>query len=209
MSTIYLLRHGETVWNTLGRFQGQKDSPLTTLGIEQADFVANVLYHELSVDGQSFEMQVSPLGRTRETASRIRRSLSLPSVEDARLMEVTVGSWDGMTRFEIDSEFPGYLDGSDAFDWYFKSPDGESFDDACNRAKAWIADIGRPTIAISHGLFGRIIRGVYTGLSKREMLELPVPQDGFYRLHDGAFCLIDGLSRAPTQAPCPTPAPSA
>ena len=200
MSTIYLLRHGETVWNTLGRFQGQKDSSLTTLGIEQADFVANVLYHELSDDGQSFEMQVSPLGRTRETASRVRRLLSLPSIEDARLMEVTVGSWDGMTRFEIDSEFPGYLDGSDAFDWYFKSPDGESFDDACNRAKAWIADIGRPTIAVSHGLFGRIIRGVYTGLSKREMLELPVPQDGFYRLHDGAFCLIDGLSPATVPA---------
>ncbi|MGG2478001.1 histidine phosphatase family protein, partial [Rhizobium sp. BR5] len=33
-----------------------------------------------------------------------------------------------------------------------------------------------PTIAISHGLFGRILRGVHLGLSKLEMLELPVPQ---------------------------------
>ncbi|EHH02568.1 histidine phosphatase family protein [Agrobacterium tumefaciens] len=195
MSTIYLLRHGETVWNTLGRFQGQKDSSLTAHGIEQADLVSDILYRKLSDEDQSFEMQVSPLGRTRETASRVRRVLPLPSIEDARLMEVTVGSWDGMTKFEIDSEYPGHLDGSDAYDWYFRSPDGESFDDACNRAKAWIADIGRPTIAISHGLFGRIIRGVYAGLSKREMLELPVPQDGFYRLHDGAFCFVDGLPR--------------
>lgn len=194
MSAIYLLRHGETVWNSLGRFQGQKDSSLTALGVEQADFVASILCHELSQADQSFEMQVSPLGRTRETASRVQRVLSLPSTEDARLMEVTVGSWDGMTRFEIDSEFPGYLEGSDAFDWYFKSPDGESFDDACGRAKAWIADRRRPTIAISHGLFGRIIRGVYAGLSKREMLELPVPQDGFYRLHHGTFCFVDGSS---------------
>ena len=194
MSTIYLVRHGETVWNNLGRIQGQKDSSLTAHGVEQVDFVAGLLYRELAEDGQSFQMQVSPLGRTRETALRVKQVLALPSIEDARLMEVTVGSWDGMTKFEIGSEFPGYLDGSDVFDWYFRSPDGESFDDACNRAKAWIADIKRPTIAISHGLFGRIIRGVYAGLSKREMLELPVPQDGFYHLHDGMFHFVDGLS---------------
>jgi broad specificity phosphatase PhoE len=194
VSDIYLLRHGETVWNTLGRFQGQKDSSLTALGIEQADFVASILGRELSEANQPLEMQVSPLGRTRETAIRIQRVLPLPCIENARLMEVTTGSWDGMTKLEIDSEFPGHLDGSDAFDWYFKSPDGENFDDACGRAKAWIADIRRPTIAISHGLFGRIIRGVYVGLSKREMLELPVPQDGYYRLRDGAFYFVDGLS---------------
>ncbi|MCA1444556.1 histidine phosphatase family protein [Ensifer sp. IC4062] len=191
---IYLLRHGETVWNTLGRFQGQKDSPLTARGIEQADFIAKVLCRELSEDLRSFEIQVSPLGRTRQTAGRVKRALSLVSIEDTRLMEVTAGSWDGMTKFEIDSEFPGALDDSDVFDWYFRSPDGERFDDACNRAKAWIADIQRPTVAISHGLFGRIIRGVYAGLSKGEMLELPVPQDGFYRLHEGDFSFIDGSS---------------
>jgi len=108
-------------------------------------------------------------------------------------MEVSIGSWDGLTRFEIDNEFPGSLDGSDAFDWYFRSPDGESFDTACARAKGWIAAVGGPTVAVSHGLFGRLIRGVYAGMSKREMLELPVPQDGFYRLSKGEFRVIDKL----------------
>jgi len=106
-------------------------------------------------------------------------------------MEVTVGSWDGMTKYEIDMEYPGALDGSDVYDWYFRSPDGETFDDACNRARDWISDVKRPTIALSHGLFGRIVRGVYAGLSMRETLELPVPQDGFYLLCDGGFSLID------------------
>lgn len=118
------------------------------------------------------------------------RLLPLIAHDDARLMEVSVGCWDGMTKFEIDNEFPGMLDGADAFDWYFRSPDGESFDAACARAKDWLAATRSPTIAISHGLFGRLIRGVYSGLSKREMLELPVPQDGFYRLYDGEFCLV-------------------
>jgi broad specificity phosphatase PhoE len=189
---IYLLRHGETIWNTLGRFQGQKDSPLTKRGIEQADLAAQLLDREISVTARFYQMHVSPLGRARETAARVQRVVPLPGHDDARLMEVSIGSWDGLTRFEIDNEFPGMLDGADAFDWYFRSPDGESFDAACMRAKSWLADIQGPTVAISHGLFGRLVRGVYAGLSKREMLDLPVPQDGFYRLSQGEFSLIGG-----------------
>ncbi|ARM88932.1 phosphoglycerate mutase family protein [Rhizobium sp. CIAT894] len=191
---IYLLRHGETVWNSLGRFQGQKDSSLTKRGIEQADQAAKLLKKEIAGGEQSFQLYVSPLGRTQETAARVKRILPLATQLEPRLMEVTTGSWDGMTKFEIDNEFPGMLDGSDAFDWYFKSPDGESFDAACVRAKDWISGISGPTVAISHGLFGRLVRGVYSGLSKREMLELPVPQDGFYRLCYREFRLVSASS---------------
>ncbi|MBB6222545.1 histidine phosphatase family protein [Rhizobium leguminosarum] len=187
---IYLLRHGETIWNSLGRFQGQKDSSLTERGIEQAEQAAKLLKKEVAGREHSFQFHVSPLSRAQETAARVKRILPLVAHLEPRLMEVTIGSWDGMTKFEIDNEFPGMLDGSDAFDWYFKSPDGESFDAVCARAKDWIASLRGPTIAISHGLFGRLIRGVYSGLSKREMLELPVPQDGFYRLRDGEFTLV-------------------
>lgn len=106
-------------------------------------------------------------------------------------MEVTVGSWDGMTHFEIDMEYTGALQGADTFDWYFRSPDGETFDHACDRAKGWLADVYQPTIAISHGLMGRILRGVYMGLSRRAMLELPVPQNGFHRLADKQVDFIE------------------
>jgi probable phosphoglycerate mutase len=188
---IYLLRHGETVWNTAGRFQGQKDSPLTRRGIEQADQVGRLLARKIAGVEAQFEVHVSPLGRARQTAERIAQSIQLPSKDEARLMEVTVGSWDGMTHFEIDMEYPGALQGADTFDWYFRSPDGETFDDACDRAKGWLADISQPTIAISHGLMGRILRGVYMGLSRRAMLELPVPQNGFHQLADRRVDFIE------------------
>jgi len=74
---IYLLRHGETVWNTLGRFQGQKDSPLTQRGILQADQVAGRLAQEIGECSIPFEFHVSPLGRALETAARI--ALAVPS----------------------------------------------------------------------------------------------------------------------------------
>jgi broad specificity phosphatase PhoE len=189
---IYLLRHGETVWNTAGRFQGRKDSPLTRRGIEQADQIGILLSREIIGHEGQFKGYVSPLGRAKETAALIARFVPLTFEDEPRLMEVSVGSWDGMTLYEISAEYPDALNGSDAFDWFFRSPDGESFDQACKRVSSWVSEVSTPAIAISHGLTSRLLRGVYLGLSKREMLELPVPQSGFYRLHDGKSELVDG-----------------
>jgi broad specificity phosphatase PhoE len=188
---IYLLRHGETVWNSAGRFQGQKDSPLTPRGVEQADKAGARLAREIFGREDLFQIHVSPLGRTKEAAARIARSLRLPSKDEPRLMEVTIGSWDGLTHYEIDAEYPGALAGADAFDWFFRSPDGETFNSVCSRVESWLADASAPTIAISHGLTGRIVRGIYLGLSRRRMLELPAPQDGFFRLHGGQADFVE------------------
>jgi hypothetical protein len=40
-------------------------------------------------------------------------------------------------------------------------------------------------IAVSHGLIGRLIRGAYLGLSREQVLSLPVPQDVVWHLADG------------------------
>lgn len=188
---IYLLRHGETIWNSAGRFQGQKDSPLTQRGIEQADRMGMLLARELAGAENGFKGCVSPLGRAKQTAARIAKFVPIAFADEPRLKEVTIGSWDGMSHYEIDVEYPGALDGANAFDWNFRSPDGETFDDACKRAAAWLSETSSPTIAISHGLMSRLIRGMYLGMSRREMLELPVPQNGFYRLCDGHSELIE------------------
>ncbi|MGB6940365.1 MAG: phosphoglycerate mutase family protein [Xanthobacteraceae bacterium] len=68
---IYLLRHGETAWNTAGRSQGQKDSPLTKRGIEQANQMGMLLSQQIASREVEFRGYVSPLGRTKETSRRI------------------------------------------------------------------------------------------------------------------------------------------
>ncbi|WP_041679321.1 histidine phosphatase family protein [Rhizobium etli] len=191
MTTIFLLRHGETVWNEAGRFQGQKDSPLTERGQQQADEAGRRLARELERHPGQIDVHVSPLGRTKKTAARIARYVPLRSRDEPRLMEVTIGSWDGMSHYEIHMEYPGMLEGADAFNWFFRSPDGETFDAACARIKEWLSQLRSTTIAISHGLTGRLIRGMYLGLSREEMLELPVPQTGFYRLQNGQAQYIE------------------
>jgi probable phosphoglycerate mutase len=181
---IVLVRHGETAWNAEGRFQGRRDSPLTPRGIAQADQVGLRLAKELSGAWRAFEGHVSPLGRARQTATRIATLIPLAFRDEPRLTEVTFGTWDGMTPYEIDMEYPGALVGSDPHDWFFLSPDGETFEAACDRVRNWLSSLTSPTVAVTHGLTSRLIRGLYLGLDRREMLRLDVPQDGFVVLRD-------------------------
>lgn len=88
-----------------------------------------------------------------------------------------MSSWDGLTHIDIEAQWPGLLDGSTPFDWYFRSPDGESYEAVVERATDWLSELQGNVIAISHGLVGRIIRGTYLGLSKDDALGLPVPSD--------------------------------
>ena len=95
-----------------------------------------------------------------------------------------------MSHYEVSMEYSDALSGTDAFDWFFRSPDGESFEAVKARVSAWLHEAAVPSVAISHGLTGRIVRGVYLGLSDRTMLEQPVPQDGLYVLSDNDVRLL-------------------
>ena len=183
MHEIFLIRHGETEWNAQGRFQGKLDSALTDTGVRQAEAIGRRLAGlDLSCDA----FMTSPLGRTRHTATIIAGLAHLPPAQsDDRLAEVSLGSWDGLTHIDIDAQWPGLLDGSTPFDWFFRSPDGESYDAALQRAECWLRETQGVTLAVSHGLVSRIIRGAYSGLSKTEALSLPVSQDVIWRLSDG------------------------
>ena len=72
---IYLLRHGETLWNVEGRFQGRLDSPLTARGVQQAERCGRKLAATL---GQVDAVVASPLGRVRQTPRSSGRSAAIP-----------------------------------------------------------------------------------------------------------------------------------
>jgi probable phosphoglycerate mutase len=84
----------------------------------------------------------------------------------------------------------GVASGSTPFNWFFRSPDGESYDLAVQRARNWLDDAQGVVVAVSHGLIGRIIRGAYLGLPKTEALGLPVSQDTVWRLSNGQISAI-------------------
>ncbi len=186
---IYLLRHSETEWNAAKRFQGRLDSPLTHRGRDQAAQLGRALAAALG-SRPALPMHVSPLGRARETAAIVgRHFLGFgPLVSEPRLQEVSMGSWEGLTRAEVEARWPGLLDGASRSDWYFRSPDGESYPDAIGRVRAWLEGLDGPVVAVSHGLLGRLVRGAWLDLPKEDALALPVPQDMVWHLSLAGVC---------------------
>ncbi len=101
MTTILLVRHGETDWNRDNRFQGHADPPLNDRGRDQARELAARLA-DRGVDA----VFTSPLRRARETAEIIGGALALHVAAHEGLREVDVGEWQGLTRDEIAKRYP-------------------------------------------------------------------------------------------------------
>jgi probable phosphoglycerate mutase len=189
---IYLVRHGQTAFNAERRLQGHVDSPLTELGVRQARAVASLL-KDMVAGEPGWRIVSSPLGRARSTADIIARRLGIAQVEeDRRLIELSWGAWDGRLRSELEAEYP------DAFGrtgWAFDGPTAEPYEAVQARLADWLASLPpepeRRIIAVSHGVSGRVLRGVYGALPRDAAVAQDVPQDAVYRLVEGAIHRID------------------
>jgi len=194
IQTIYLLRHGETEFNTQGRYQGELDSPLTEVGVQQVQQNAQML-KSLIGNPDEWKIVSSPLGRAMQSTEIICETIGydVKKVEkDERLTEVAVGQWAGLTTKEIESSWPNLFQNTDVYNWYFNAPDGEAYDSVVSRLSAWLKDIQHVpnVIAISHGLTGRVLRGIYADLKKEDALKLEVSQDVFFKLTDKTITRI-------------------
>lgn len=190
--TIFLVRHGETEWNRARRYQGWGNSPLTERGIAQAEAIGRRL-STLSETADA-EIVASPLGRARRTAEIIARCLgrTAPLRLDDRLREISIGSWDGLGRAEIMARMGARFE---EFEWYFDTPDGESYDEFSGRIAAWLDEPrGGAVIAVCHGVTTRILRGLHAGLPRDAALRLEVPQDRIFRLAGG---IIEDIAVCP------------
>ena len=88
---IYMIRHGETDWNTKRLLQGATDIPLNQNGIELAEITAEALKHV------PFDIiYTSPLKRAFETAEIMRRDRPIPICSDERLKEISFGPYEGL-----------------------------------------------------------------------------------------------------------------
>lgn len=191
---IYLVRHGQTEFNQAQRLQGQRNSTLTELGVEQARRMGSHL-KPLVDDHDRWVMIASPLGRTVHTAEIIRETIGLKSeiTLDPRIQEVNVGDWEGFHHQEIEAMAPGVMKEPG---WLLRAPGGERYEDIAGRIGSFIAEIdetdGRRRIVVSHGIAGRILRGLYSGLAPDQIwVGRPPPQDAVFHLSGGKVVRID------------------
>ncbi|RKF15178.1 histidine phosphatase family protein [Roseovarius spongiae] len=175
---IWFLRHGETEWNLEGRIQGRRDSPLTARGraqaLRQGAIIAPIAARIMPGAGP---ILVSPLGRARETAA-----LALPDLParfEPRLAEIDTGAWEGRLKADLPA---GLCD----LEFYGAAPGGEGVEALMARVEALLQDLGRPTIIVSHGLLGQVLRGLVLGLDRALMGTLPNRQGCVMALSGGA-----------------------
>lgn len=150
-ASIALLRHGESVYITEGRFQGQADNPLSPLGQRQAQLAAA----RLAVPHRSpalplprrgpLEIAHSPLGRTTQTATFVAAAIAEatgaappPMRADPGVAEIAQGEWEGLHRDEVEAGWPEALAG-----WRFtpteaQAPGGERLVEVQLRARGVI-----------------------------------------------------------------------
>lgn len=186
--TLFFARHGETVANRQGRFQGRTlDTSLTSLGIEQARTIARIM--QRNVDDLSRLSRISSsLHRARHTMEIVLSTLGLRADSyaiDDRIIEIDLGAWDGLTKQEARALDPAAYDAREADKWNVRSIDSrENYSDVARRATSWICDLKTDTFAISHGAFTRILRGLLAGASWQEMSALDEPQGCVFRARE-------------------------
>lgn len=186
---LYLLRHGETIWNRAKRLQGQRDTPLTLNGARQAEAMGKALARELG-GGAPAVFFASPLGRTKQTAAIVADMIEHDPeaiIHDDRLMEVTFGIWDGLNIEELRADHNDAWQSRLEDRWRFVPPSGESYQMVGKRVGAFLADLPaeNPIVVVAHGAHNRVFRGLWRGLEPEVFLGLDEPQDGFYRLDTG------------------------
>jgi broad specificity phosphatase PhoE len=101
---LVLIRHGETAWNSEGRYQGHSDTALSSAGVRAAEDLALALR---AVPAR--RVLSSPLRRAAETAAIVAapHALAVEQIEDLR--EMGFGEWEGRTQDEVRGLWPEAL----------------------------------------------------------------------------------------------------
>jgi len=196
--TILLLRHGETVSNLENRVQGHADSPLTPLGQAQARRAGRTLA-ALVGTGTDWRVMSSPLGRCACTTGIVCETagLSFKTIQfEPRLAEIDTACFSGRTKAELVADYPTLMKGSGLDHWAFKAPGGESHAHLSARLREWLGSLAAEdrVIAVSHGVAGRVLRGLYLGQDPDAAMRAESPQEALFRLHGGTVERIPYLA---------------
>lgn len=169
MTKLILVRHGQTVWNKLGKYQGQADIELSQEGLAQARQLADY-FPFTNVKA----VYASSLKRAMDTGRKVAEKFALPVIPCDELREISFGDWEGLTYEEINNAWPDVHEGLFARPDITDCPHGEGFRDVQKRAVAKLKELvkkhqGENFVIAAHGGVNRTILCHVLGLSLRYM----------------------------------------
>ncbi len=151
MGSIYIVRHGQTVWNAEGRIQGHSDVSLSEKGRRQAQAMAQRLS-----DVSFHAAYCSDLSRATETGQIILEGRDVPLQPTSELREYSKGVFEGMTELEYQAKYPELYQASLVNDLDLAPPGGETIRQASARMSAFIIGVRQrhpndTTLVVGHG----------------------------------------------------------
>ena len=161
---FFLVRHGETEWNKLGRFQGHYDISLNERGVSQAKETA-----ETAAAWGHCAIYSSPLIRTMQVAEELARVTPMLVTKEPGLMELSLGDLEGVTGHEMREEWPLVFAQWRSNPEKISMPNGESLVQLRERTWQTILDIEQKHTSeevitiISHNFAIRCIVGELLG----------------------------------------------
>ncbi len=176
---LILIRHGETLWNREGRWQGHLNSDLTDVGLQQANALAERL-----AALEFAALYSSDLGRALQTAERIASRTHGEVIPEPLLRERKLGVLEGLTYAQIEAQFPAEFQHFKTRDPEHVIPDGESIRGKHERVAACVEALahrhpGRRIVAVTHG-------GVIDSMF-RHALDLPLTLPRRWALYNASL----------------------
>lgn len=171
---IIFVRHGETDWNQMRRFQGNTDIPLNAIGRLQAGYAREGL-RDQHIDA----CYSSPLKRAEETAEIICAPHGILAEPVWDLREQELGEWEGMLAAEIEEQYPGLLRLWRNAPGKLKIPGGETFEQVRQRGTAAFWKVtkenpGKTILLVSHMVCISIILSDLAGLDYNTIWDRPI-----------------------------------
>ena len=176
MPVLYLLRHGTLLPNPERRFIGQSDIPLSDAGRRQA-----LYWKQALADVPFTEIWTSDLPRCRELTALVRAERDIPVHEEAAFREIHLGSWEGLTKAEVEKRFPGALEARGKDFWNYVPEGGESFAMLAERV---LSALNRRLFALppegialltGHAGVNRVILMRHLALTMNDFFAIPQP----------------------------------
>ena len=182
MGSIYIVRHGETMWNAEGRIQGHTDVELTERGKEQARATARRLA-EIRFDAA----YSSDMSRTRDTALIILGGRETPLHSVPELREYNKGVFEGLTPEEYRQRQPDLYQASLVNDPDFAPPGGETIRQCQARLAGFVSTLrdkhpDEDVLVVGHG--GSLRSGIAA------LLDLPLEANWKFVMYNCALSVI-------------------
>lgn len=171
-NTFYIVRHGQTNWNILGKTQGHGNSDLTQKGIEQAEELSkNMLNYPIDY------IYTSDLGRAVQTAEIIGKNLGLEVNKTEQLREMGFGAWEGLLIDEIKKDYKDVYDVWRNKPHLVNIPGGETLHLIQDRVDTFIKDLNekynnKHIVLVTHSVTVRVMLLSFLGSSMENIYRI-------------------------------------